>query len=132
MCSQTAWERSGIQNQGPRPEHSSLSSLASRTFSSVWKWEKVCDSFEPGCLSPPSSPCSLTPQLWSQASSAGTPAAVSERQCGPEGGTRALEPTGLRSRPTLPLTICETTDESSGSSLVKWEDSNVLPCSVGL
>lgn len=34
-CSQTAWERSGIQNQGPRPEHSSLSSLASRTFSSI-------------------------------------------------------------------------------------------------
>lgn len=46
--SQTAWERSGIQNQGPRLEHSSLSSLASRTFSSVWRQEKVCDSSEPG------------------------------------------------------------------------------------
>lgn len=37
VCSQTACERSGIQNQGPRPEHSSISSLASRTFSSVWR-----------------------------------------------------------------------------------------------
>lgn len=27
--SQTAWERRGIQNQGPRPEHSSRNSLAS-------------------------------------------------------------------------------------------------------
>lgn len=43
VCSQTAWERSGIQNQGPRLEHSSRSSLASRTFSSVWRQEKVCD-----------------------------------------------------------------------------------------
>lgn len=43
VCSQTAWERSGIQNQGPRLEHSSRSSLASRTFSSVWGQEKVCD-----------------------------------------------------------------------------------------
>lgn len=71
VCSQTAWERSGIQNQGPRPEHSSLSSLASRTFSSVWKQGKVCDSYEPqmGATCPPSSrpPCSLTPRLWSQA-----------------------------------------------------------------
>lgn len=37
VCSQTACDRSGIQNQGPRPEHSSISSLASRTFSSVWR-----------------------------------------------------------------------------------------------
>lgn len=39
VCSQTACERRGIQNQGPRPEHSSRSSLASRTFSSVWRQE---------------------------------------------------------------------------------------------
>lgn len=48
VCSQTAWERSGIQNQGPRPEHSSLSSLASRTFSSIWRREGICHSREPG------------------------------------------------------------------------------------
>ena len=48
VCSQTAWERSGIQNQGPRPEHSSLSSLASRTFFSVWRREGACDFYEPG------------------------------------------------------------------------------------
>lgn len=36
VCSQTVCERRGIQNQGPRPEHSSISSLASRTFFSVW------------------------------------------------------------------------------------------------
>lgn len=35
VCSQTACDRRGIQNQGPRPEHSSISSLPSRTFSSV-------------------------------------------------------------------------------------------------
>lgn len=51
--SQTAWERSGIQNQGPRPEHSSLSSLASRTFSSVWRQKQVCDPSEPGHQLPP-------------------------------------------------------------------------------
>lgn len=57
VCSQTAWERSGIQNQGPRLEHSSRSSLASRTFSSVWRQEKVCDLL---------STFPLTPKLWSQ------------------------------------------------------------------
>lgn len=65
--SQTAWERSGIQNQGPRPEHSSLSSLASRTFSSVWRQEQVCDRSEPGHQLPPIfTATSPDTRLWSQ------------------------------------------------------------------
>lgn len=73
--SQTAWERSGIQNQGARPEHSSRSSLASRTFSSVWRQEKVCDSYEPGHQLSPSSgtPFPVTPRLWSQTHVIGSP-----------------------------------------------------------
>lgn len=67
-CSQTAWERSGIQNQGPRPEHSSLSSLASRTFSSACRRAGVHDSDSQGLAFPTPllPPFPTTPRLWSQ------------------------------------------------------------------
>lgn len=83
VCSQTAWERSGIQNQGPRLEHSSRSSLASRTFSSVWGQERVPDSCEPGHHLCPSFSVTSPPtlRLWGQIPVSWNPAsAAAERQ----------------------------------------------------
>lgn len=73
-CSQTAWERSGIQNQGPRPEHSSRSSLAFWTLSSVWRRRgsvipmsqgsplpHLCCYLSPATQALESDPCGLEP-----------------------------------------------------------------------
>lgn len=118
VCSQTAWERSGIQNQGPRPEHRSLSSLASRTFFSVWRWEGACDFYEPGHHLSPVFAVTFppTPRLWSRAHvgwSRAPPQPAAERQ-------RATEGRAWGQGQTLLLTSCETIGQSSISLSVKW------------
>ena len=122
VCSQTAWERRGIQNQGPRPEHSSLSSLASRTFSSVWRREGICDSHEPGDHISPIFAVTFPPDTQALESHPRGLEPPRHRQLRGKVAQRAgaLEQLAWGQGQILPLPTCETIGKSSVYSSVKW------------